>query len=65
MFNSKILTDNGVNIEKSLELFGDMNTYNESLIDFLKEVESKFEKLKNFKEIADMSNYSIRNSRYV
>lgn len=44
MFNSKILTDNGVNIEKSLELFGDMNTYNESLIDFLKEVESKFEK---------------------
>lgn len=59
MFNSKILTDNGVNIEKSLELFGDMNTYNESLIDFLKEVESKFEKLKNFKEIADMSNYSI------
>ena len=35
MLDSKILTENGVNLEKSLELFGDMDTYNETLSDFL------------------------------
>ena len=59
MFNSKILTDNGVNLEKSLELFGDMNTYNESLNDFLSDVEDKLANIKKYKENGDMANYSI------
>ncbi len=59
MFNEKILTDNGVNLKKSLELFGDMNTYNESLGDFLKDVEEKTDNLKKYKEIGDMANYAI------
>ena len=59
MFNAKILTDNGVNLEKSLELFGDMNTYNETLSDFLRDVSTKLQDLKKYKEQADMSNYAI------
>lgn len=59
MFNEKILTDNGVNLKKSLELFGDMNTYNESLSDFLKDVESKIANIKKYKENGDMANYAI------
>ena len=59
MFNSKILIDNGVNLEKSLELFGDMETYNETLSDFLNDVETKLDDIKKYKEAADMANYAI------
>ena len=47
MYNTKILTDNGVNLEKSLELFGDMDTYNETLVDFLNDGERKLHDIKN------------------
>lgn len=59
MKDVSILTSNGVNIEKSLELFGDMETYNETLHVFLSEVEGKLSKIKTYKEIADMANYAI------
>lgn len=59
MFNEKILTDNGVNLAKSLELFGDMSTYNETLGDFLKDVEGKLSDIRKYKESGDMANYSI------
>ena len=59
MKDVNLLTSNGVNVEKSLELFGDMETYNDTLHDFLSEVEGKLAKIKSFKEIADMSNYAI------
>ena len=38
MKDVNLLISNGVNIQKSLELFGDMETYNATLYDFLKEV---------------------------
>lgn len=53
------LKQNGVNIEKSLELFGDLETYIETLTEFLKNVDARVEELKKYKEIADMSNYSV------
>ena len=59
MKDVNILTSNGVNVQKSLELFGDMNTYNETLETFLKEVTQKIENIKKYKEVADMANYSI------
>jgi len=59
MKDVNILVSNGVNVEKSLELFGDMETYNDTLNDFLSEVENKLVKIKSFKEIADMANYAI------
>ncbi len=59
MKDVNLLISNGVNIEKSLELFGDMETYNDTLHDFLNEVEGKLAKIKSCKEISDMANYAI------
>ena len=59
MFDTKILIDNGVNLEKSLELFGDIATYNDNLDEFLDEGEKLLNKLTTFKVQNDMYNYSI------
>ena len=59
MKDVNILKNNGINLEKSLELFGDMETYNETLETFLNEIDEKISKIKQFKEIADMANYAI------
>lgn len=59
MKDVNILTSNGVNVEKSLELFGDMEMYDTTLNDFLEEVEKKLANLKKFREIGDMPNYAI------
>lgn len=59
MKNINILKENKVNIDKSLELFGDIETYDITLTEFLKNINQRIEKLKTFKEIADMHNYSI------
>ena len=59
MKNINFLKENKVNIDKSLELFGDIETYNETLVQFLENIHERIEKIKNYKEIADMHNYSI------
>lgn len=59
MKDVNLLISNGVNINKSLELFGDIETYNSTLDDFLEEVEGKLAKIKHYKEISDMANYAI------
>ena len=59
MKDVNILKNNGVNIEKSLELFGDMETYDETLETFLNEIDEKINNIKQYKEIADMANYAI------
>lgn len=59
MKNAQFLKDNNVNVDKSLELFGDMETYNETLQTFLNEVEDKLKNISKYKEIADMANYAI------
>ena len=59
MRDVNLLINNGVNIEKSLELFGDMDTYDKTLEDFLDVVDTKLANLKKFRETADMSNYAI------
>ncbi len=53
------LTNNGVDVKKSLELFGDIDTYNDTLGDFLLGVQDKAPKLNFYKENKDMNNYSI------
>lgn len=60
MKDVSILTENGANVKKALELFGDMETYDQTLEVFLQEVPSKVEKIKNYKEIGDMANYAIQ-----
>ena len=59
MKDVNFLINNGVNIQKSLELFGDMETYNDTLETFLTDVEDKLSKIKTYREIADMANYAI------
>ena len=55
----EFLEKNGVDVEKGLELLGDMDMYNETMEDFLKEVTKKFNDLVSFKEKEDMENYAI------
>ena len=59
MKNADFLKLHGVNVANSLDLFGDMQTYNETLGDFLNDIDQKLEQLKETKEIADMANYAI------
>lgn len=57
--DASYLEQNGININKSIELLGDMNTYNETLEKFLQEAQPRLKRLGNFKEKKDMINYSI------
>ena len=43
----------------SLELFGDMETYDETLEEFLSGVNQKLSDIKRYKEASDMANYAI------
>ena len=53
------LEENGVDVEKGLELLGDMDLYNETMEDFLNEINEKYPKAKEYKENGDMPNYAI------
>ena len=59
MKDVNILTSNGVNVNKALELFGDMATYDDTLKDFLSEIDVKLANIKKYKETGDMANYAI------
>lgn len=59
MFDTKILIENGVNLEKSLELFGDIATYNDNLDEFLDGVEKLLNDINTYKSQNDMANYAI------
>ena len=59
MFDTKLLIENGVNLEKSLELFGDIATYNDNLDEFLDGVEKLLNNLDTYKSQRDMRNYAI------
>ena len=60
MRDKNILLNNGVNLDKALELFGDMETYDDTLNDFLSEIDNKLALIKTYKESADMANYAIQ-----
>jgi CheY-like chemotaxis protein len=59
MRDIKYLEKNGVDIEKSLELFGDVNTYNETLGEFLVGIHTKINKLIEYMKNGDLANYAI------
>lgn len=59
MKDIKFLEENGVDIKKSLDLFGDYNTYNETIGEFLVGIHNKINKLINFMQNQDMANYAI------
>lgn len=59
MRSPEFLTSKGVDLEKSLELFGDIDTYNETIGEFIVSVANKANKLKEYLEAKDMTNYAI------
>lgn len=60
MKDKNFLINNGVNVDKALELFGDMETYNDTLDDFLADIDQKLALIKEYKESGDMANYAIQ-----
>lgn len=59
MNDENYLIENGVDVTKSLELFGDIDTYNEIVGEFLVSSKEKQAKLQQSKEEKDMANYTI------
>lgn len=59
MKDVNLLITNGVNVEGSLELFSDINLYNETLDDFLQSVDKKLSDIKKYKESSNMPDYAI------
>ena len=59
MKDVNLLINNGVDVNASLELFGDIDTYNETLEDFLTTVDEKIGNMTKYKEESDMKNYAI------
>ncbi len=59
MSKISLLKENGVEIEESLELLGDLETYNEILNDFYQELPEKEKKMEEYYQQRDLENYSI------
>ena len=53
------LRDKNVDMDKSLELLGDMEMYNMTLHDFITDVYAKWDRINQFKNAEDMPNYAI------
>lgn len=59
MKDISLLKTNNVDVEASLELWGDMDSYNESLKEFKDSLNSKLASLESYKNANDWSNYAI------
>jgi len=59
MKDRSYLEDNGVDVQTGLDLLGDMDMYNETMEDFLNEINEKYPNAKAYKEQGDMPNYAI------
>lgn len=58
MKDVSFLIENGIDVNSSLELFGDIGLYNETASDFLNSVSKKLADIKKYKEASDMPNYA-------
>ena len=61
--DTSILTNNGVDINKGLELLGDMEMYNDTLRDFLTESETRIPNIINYFNNGDMPELCYSRSR--
>ena len=59
MKDVNILKNNGVDLESSLELFGDMEMYDDTLNEFLNGINDKLKDIEKYKVATDMNNYAI------
>ena len=59
MRSVEYLKSQGVDVDKSLEIFGDIETYNSSIGEFIVGVSEKVNKMNAYRISKDMKNYSI------
>lgn len=59
MKDISILSSNNIDFKKGIELLGDIETYDDMLVEFLEEIDEKLDNIKKFKELSDMPNYAI------
>lgn len=59
MKDTEILKNNGINVEKGIELLGDIEMYDETLQDFLDEMEERLPNIEKYKQTSDLENYAI------
>ena len=59
MINVDFLKENGVNVEQSLELFGDIQTYNDTIGEFILGASSKLPKLEEYKNEKGMNGKNV------
>ena len=59
MKSINFLKKKGIDVDKSLEIFGDIETYNNTIGEFLGGIEDKLVKLAAYKESGDMNNYAV------
>lgn len=59
MKSINFLKENGVDVDKSLELFGDSATYNETIGELLIGIHSKINQLIKFMNDRDLTNYAV------
>ena len=57
--NIDYLKQNNIDIDKSLELLGDINTYNDLLKEFMATIKDKVNNLYRYKNNNDLANYAI------
>ena len=53
------LDKNGIDTKVGIELLGDVDTYNDTLADFLTECDTRLPEMDKYKEAKDMENYAI------
>ena len=53
------LKSNGIDVDSGIDILGDIDTYNETLEDFLVESEDRLPKIEEYKNKGDMENYAI------
>ena len=54
-----LLIKNGIDVESGIELLGDIEMYNETLQDFMDEIDERLSKIEEYKKNNDMENYAI------
>lgn len=59
MKDRSLLENNGINVEASLDILGDMEMYDETLNDFLDESCERLPRLEKSKNECDLANYAI------
>ena len=59
-YDEEYLLRSGVDYEKGLENFGDIDTYKEMLEDWISEGDERIMKIKDYKNSCDLQNYSIQ-----